>query len=66
MLVVVKSDDEKKQIIELKSKIKLKIFQKILEQKIDITVATELETETDEFLISIKDSRLRILKPVKF
>ena len=63
---MVKSDDEKKQIIELKSKIKLKIFQKILEQKIDITVATELETETDEFLISIKDSRLRILKPVKF
>ena len=57
-LLVLVSCEDKDQIINLKSKLKLEIFKNIPEQKIDITVATDQELKTDLFLSSLKDHML--------
>ncbi|HEY8272885.1 MAG TPA: nucleotidyltransferase domain-containing protein [Pseudobdellovibrionaceae bacterium] len=44
---------EKETVVELKNKIRIKIFETLSEQRIDITVAIEQECASDEFLRSI-------------
>ncbi|MEK2645718.1 nucleotidyltransferase domain-containing protein [Bdellovibrio sp. BCCA] len=59
-LLVVTSDRFKEEIVNGKSRIRLKIFETIPEQKIDITVATPVELVTDTFLLSIQDDLIRL------
>jgi hypothetical protein len=42
--------EKKETAVELKNRIRIKIFESIPEQRIDITVATAEETGSDEFL----------------
>jgi hypothetical protein len=57
-LLVVVSDPEKSNVVNLKSKIRRKIFESIPEQKIDITVATDREINVDPFLAQIFPSAI--------
>lgn len=59
-LLVVTSDQFKEQIVNSKSKIRLKIFETIPEQRIDITVATPVEQMTDTFLLSIQNDLIKL------
>jgi len=59
-LLVVTSDQFKEQIVNSKSHIRLKIFETIPEQRIDITVATPAELVTDTFLLSIQDDLIKL------
>lgn len=52
-LLILVGAAEKQKVVDLKNQIRSKIFEKIPEQKIDITVATEEESLRDSFLISI-------------
>ncbi len=55
-------DTEYKQIVaELKSRIRLQIFEKIPEQRIDMTVATWDESNNDPFLCDIMPDTIKIL-----
>jgi hypothetical protein len=49
---------KKSEATELKNKIRMKIFEAIPEQRIDITIATEEEIATDEFLRSVLPSAI--------
>lgn len=60
-LLLIVPIDKKDQVIALKNKIRLKIFEFIPEQRIDLTVATEEETSKDEFLSSIMPSAISLL-----
>lgn len=53
-LLLVVPTELKSDVIELKTKIRCRIFDFIDEQKIDITVATENELSSDIFLSSVK------------
>lgn len=52
-LLVVTSPGSKEILADLKNKVRNEIFQRIPEQKIDITVATEFELANDVFLKSL-------------
>ena len=55
-------DTEYKQIVaELKSRIRLQIFEKIPEQRIDMTVATWDETKNDHFLSDIMPDAIKLI-----
>jgi hypothetical protein len=58
--LVVASFQEKELIAGLKVKILLSIFEILPEQRIDITVATPEELQTDTFLKSITRSMVKI------
>ncbi|MFZ4404106.1 MAG: nucleotidyltransferase domain-containing protein [Pseudobdellovibrionaceae bacterium] len=60
-LLVVVGTEEKAKTVDLKSKIRLRIFDFIPEQKIDITVATESELSSDVFLKNILGSARLLL-----
>ena len=49
------------QAVELKNKIRLKIFEHIPEQRIDITVASKDELKNDRFLIDIMSNAIKLL-----
>ena len=51
--MVIVAPELREAFIEGKSQVRGKIFEKISEQKIDITVATVQEVETDPFLASV-------------
>lgn len=55
LLLLCESED-KDNVINLKTRILLEIFKLIPEQKIDITIATESELNSDEFLLSISEA----------
>jgi len=59
-LLVVTSDRFKEPIVNSKSRIRLKIFETIPEQRIDITVATPAELVTDTFLLSVQDDLIEL------
>lgn len=52
-LLVVTTENFKEKFVGLKTQIRSRIFERLPEQKIDITVATENELERDEFLRSL-------------
>ena len=60
-LLVVTEEPFKTSFVNLKAKIKLKIFETLDEQKIDITVATTAELATDLFLKSIFQKAKKIV-----
>lgn len=60
-LLVVVPPPLKELTIERKNKIRLKIFESLPEQKIDITVATAGEIESDPFLKSIMPKALSLV-----
>lgn len=59
-LLVVTEGAFKEKIVNCKSRIRLKIFESIPEQRIDITVATPEEMKTDSFLQSIRSDLIEI------
>jgi predicted nucleotidyltransferase len=58
-LLVVTTESSKERFVSLKTRIRSRIFERLPEQKIDITVATEQELEHDEFLKSLTE-RIRL------
>jgi predicted nucleotidyltransferase len=60
-LLVVVGAENKSKTVELKSKIRSAIFKYLPEQRIDITVASEVELTTDLFLKTIFDTARRLL-----
>ena len=59
-LLVAVSLQDKLSVVELKVKILISIFETLPEQRIDITVATPEELQTDAFLKSISRSMIKI------
>lgn len=52
-LLVIVEPTAKEMVVGLKTKIRSKIFERIPEQKIDITVATENDLVSDPFLVTV-------------
>lgn len=61
-LLLIVSHEFKSAAIELKTKIRSRIFQTLPEQKIDITVATRKELQQNDFLKLIFPEALLLLK----
>jgi len=57
-LLVIVTADRKSAVVERKIQLREAIFQRIPEQRIDITVASNSETQTDTFLLSILPAAL--------
>lgn len=53
LLIVVETSEQKSLLVDSKIRIKMKIFETLDEQKIDITVATRAELNSDPFLKQI-------------
>lgn len=64
-LLVVVDPEQKNNVVRLKSRIRLKIFEIIDEQKIDITVATQDELASDVFLSSVFPASVLLLDSVE-
>lgn len=62
LLVIVETEKEKANLVSLKSQIRSNIYQRIPEQRIDITVATSLEGKTETFLIEALQNAIRLSK----
>ncbi len=59
-LLLVVPAERKTFAVDKKSAVRLKIFETLAEQRIDITVATSEEIKTDVFLLSIMKSAIEI------
>lgn len=59
-LLLVTTTASREIFINSKAKVRLKIFETIPEQRIDITVATPEELQTDTFLQSIQDELIKL------
>lgn len=61
-LLIIVEPEFKQHVVNLKTKIRSKIFDYIPEQKIDITVASDGEIDTDPFLAEIFPQALLLFK----
>ena len=60
LLLIVDSPKTKQQLREQHAKILGKLYLKMGEQKIDITITTYEESKSDPFILNIKDSTIKL------